>query len=244
MNHSKRSFKNYRPERKVRTTERVILFVEGENTEKSYFDLLKKTCCKIIPVTKRGHGISSCVDFVNSSEQAWKTMPKAEREKYSHRWLVFDADGHPDFDRAVRLAREKGFEIAFSNMCIEYWFMLHFVDHDGRPIPLLGSSHSAAQINRINDCIKSYNRTAKSSVAEYDSGCKMVEDDFFDLMLAIDPNTKKSRIVSAYERAKSIHEAKISNGCETLESVTSIYQLLRQLGVIEETDEGFTLHRI
>lgn len=243
MNHSKRSFNNRRPERSVKAVRRVILFVEGENTEKSYFDLLKKTCCKIIPVTKRGHGISSCVDFVNESEKAWCSMPKKEREKYEQRWLVFDADGHEDFDPGVKLARKKGFEVAFSNMCIEYWFMLHFYNHDGSVIPLRGDSHSAAQIKYINDFITSYNKKAGSPIPIYDSGSKMVEEDFFDLMLAIDQVTHKSRVVSAYERAKAIHESKIRNGCETSESVTTIYTLLEQLGVIEKNGDTYMLHR-
>lgn len=243
MNHKDRKNSYKRTASKVKSPRQFILYVEGRNTEKSYFDLLKKTNCKVIPVTKRGQGIAKCVDFVNDSDKAWNSLPKNEKDKYDQKWLVFDADGRDDFYEGIKLAREKKFCVAFSNMCIEYWFMLHFYDHDGSKIPMIGASHSAAQIKKLNDFIRKYNKKAPLSIAEYDSGSKKVEDDFFDLMMAIDPETQKSRIVTAFERARSIHEMKKMNGAEARESVTTIYELLFELGVIEKTKDGFTLFR-
>ncbi|MBO4417757.1 MAG: RloB domain-containing protein [Bacteroidales bacterium] len=243
MNHRDRKDNYKRTHGKVKPPRQFILYVEGRNTEKSYFDLLKKANCKVIPVTKRGQGIWNCVDFVNDSDKAWKSLPKEEKEKYDKRWLVFDADGREDFDAGIKLARKKKFGVAFSNMCIEYWFLLHFYNHDGSAIPLIGDSHSAAQIKKINDFIKKYNKKAKSPVADYDSGNKKVEEDFFDLMMADDPVSKKTRIVSAFERAKIIHENKIAIGAEFHESVTTIYELLLELGVIEKKKDGYVLFR-
>ena len=36
--------------------------------------------------------------------------------------------------------------------------MLHFYDHDGSAIPMIGDSHSAAQIKKINGFIKKYKK--------------------------------------------------------------------------------------
>ena len=243
MNHKNRKNSYKRATGRPRPSRQFILYVEGRNTEKSYFDLLKKANCKVIPVTKRGHGISKCVDFVNESDKAWKSLPKEEKEKYDKRWLVFDADGRDDFDEGIKLARKKKFGVAFSNMCIEYWFMLHFYNHNGSAIPMIGDSHSAAQIKKINDFIKKYNKKAESPITEYNLGSKKVEADFFDLMMADDQESKKSRIVSAFERAKAIHETKKGNGAESRESVTTIYELLLELGVIEKKKEGYVLFR-
>lgn len=242
MEHNGRR-KSFKRQTGIRRQRKFILYVEGRNTEKSYFDLLKRSNCKVIPVTRPGHGISSCVDFVEESSKAWRTMPEEEKMKYDKRWLVFDADGRTDFEEGIRLARKKGFGVAFSNMCIEYWFMLHFCGHDGSPVPMLGKSYSAALVKKINDCIKKFNKTASSPVETYDSVSKKVEEDFLDLMLATEPESKKSRIVLAFERAKAIHEKKKAAGTETAESVTTIYELLLELGVIEKTKEGFTLYR-
>ena len=197
-----------------------------------------------MPVTHRGHGISKCVDFVNASDAAWRSMPAEERAKYGKRWLVFDDDGRDDFAAGIKLAREKEFGVAFSSMCIEYWFLLHFEDHDGSAIPKEGDSHSAAQIKMVNKYIAAYNKRTGNQVPLYDSGTKTVGEDFFDLMLAIDPVTHESRILNAFQRAKAIHEAKKRVGSEFRESVTTMYELLFALGVIEKRKDGtFTLYR-
>lgn len=61
-------------------------------------------------------------------------------------------------------------------------------------------------------------------------------------MMAIDSTSKKSRIVMAFERAKGLHEAKKLNGAEFSESVTTMYELLLELGVIEKRKEGYILY--
>jgi len=38
-------------------------------------------------------------------------------------------------------------------MCIEYWFVLHFYDMDGQPIPMKGFSHSQAQIDLVEKTV-------------------------------------------------------------------------------------------
>ncbi|MCD8291210.1 MAG: RloB family protein, partial [Prevotella sp.] len=226
MNHKDRKDTFKRATGKAKPLRKFILYVEGRNTEKSYFDLLKKANCKVIPVTKYGHGISKCVDFVNESYKAWMSLPKEEKEKYDKRWLVFDADGRADFDAGIKLARQKNFGVAFSNMCIEYWFVLHFYNHDGSEIPMSDRSHSAAHVKMINDFIEKHNKKSETHINKYDSDSKKVEEDFFDFMLAIDPVSHKRRIITAFERAKAIHETKKANGDEFRESVTTIYELI------------------
>ncbi|MBR0037429.1 MAG: RloB domain-containing protein [Bacteroidales bacterium] len=217
--------------------------MEGKNTEKSYLDLLKKSNCKVNPITRKGHGFGLCVDFVNESEGRWRSLAAEERAKYDKRWLVFDYDGRPDFADGIKLAIKKGFNVVFSSMCIEYWFLLHFENHNGNPIPMAGKSHSAAQIDMINKHIRTYNKRTGNGIAEYDGGSKTVDEDFFDLMLATDPITKKSRIVTAFERAKAMHETKMANGAEYSESVTNMYELMLALGVIEKKKGQFELYR-
>jgi len=222
---------------------KFILYVEGRKTEPSYFRLLKKSNCKIEPVPIKGKGIGSCVGFVEEAYAKFCNLPKGKQAKYTERWLVFDCDGHKDFAQAVKRGRELGFGVAFSNMCIEYWFLLHFQDHDGSPIPMVDNSHSQAQINLINKHINRYNTTGKCKVPLYDIDSKEVTDDFFDLMLAVDPITHKRRIINALERAKRIHEQRKRNGAEFNESVTSMYELLLKLGVFDwdEKTQSYTL---
>ena len=56
----------------TRKVNNVILYCEGRNTEPNYFDLLKKNNCKVVPVIVRGHGIGSCLDFVEEANKKYK----------------------------------------------------------------------------------------------------------------------------------------------------------------------------
>lgn len=225
--------------RKGRNSKRVktakfILYVEGRNTEPSYFKQLKKANCKVEPVSIKGKGIGSCIQFVKEANVKFSNLSKNKRNEYNERWLVFDCDGHKDFAEAVKLGRELGFGVAFSNMCIEYWFLLHFEDNHGYPISMVRNSHSQAQIDAINKYIGKYNESGKCKVPLYNINSKEITDDFFDLMLAVDPITHKPRIINALERAKRIHEKRKVDGAEFNESVTSMYELLIKLGVFDQ----------
>ena len=107
----------------TRIVNKVILYCEGRNTEPSYFELLKKNNCKVVP----GHGIGSCVEFVEEANKKYNCLSRTQRKKYSQKWLVYDYDGHEDFAASIKIARQYGFRVAFSNMCIEYWFVLHIL---------------------------------------------------------------------------------------------------------------------
>ena len=229
-NHSKTV--TLRRNQATRKVNKVILYCEGRNTEPSYFDLLKRNNCKIVPVVVPGHGIGSCVDFVEEANKKYNCLPKTQRDKYSQKWLVYDCDGHCDFAESIQKARGYGFRVAFSNMCIEYWFVLHFYDMDGQSIPMKGNSHSQAQIDLVNKAISLYNRNAPVKVELYDCGSKVVKEDFFDLMMAINPTTNNQRLVDACNRAKEIHNKKKNQGCEFTESVTTLYELMKELGVV------------
>lgn len=218
----------------TRKVNKIILFCEGHNTEPSYFELLKKNNCKVVPVIVRGHGIGLCRDFVEEANKKYNCLSKAQRSKYSQKWLVYDCDGHEDFADSVKVAREYGFRVAFSNMCIEYWFALHFFDLDGQPIPMKGDSHSQAQIDLVNRAIELYNKKAPVKVKLYDCDSKKVEEDLFDIMMSINSETHRPRLVDAYHRAKTIHETKKNQGAEFIESVTTMYELVKELGVVNE----------
>lgn len=228
-----------------RVPQKVLIYVEGRNTEPSYFELLKNTTVDIIPIkVVPGTGIGSCVQFINKIYGEYNSLSKKDKSKYKQIWAVFDCDGHPDFELAIKKAVELGFKVAFSNMCIEYWFMLHFYDHNGDSIPIKNNSHSQAQIEEINRYIKKYNKgkSPQDQIGEYNIDSKKVEEDFFELMLAIDPVTNNRRIVDAYQRAKRIHASKKNNGAEYRESVTTMYDLLAQIGVIKDDDNGIIMN--
>lgn len=226
-----------RRNQRTKKIKRIILFCEGRSTEPTYFELLKKNNCKVFPVVVPGNGIGSCVEFVKLADKKFKGLPRTSRNKYCQKWLIYDCDGHSDFEESIKLARTYGFRVAFSNMCIEFWFALHFHDLCGDPIPMKFGSHSQAQIDLINKGIELYNKKAAVKVKEYEEGSKVVHEDFFELMMAIDPHTHHPRVENAYYRAKTIHTKKRLQGAEFSESVTAVYELINELGVVVEKNK-------
>jgi len=71
----------------------------------------------------------------------------------------------------------------------------------------------------------------------YDEESKCVESDLFDLMLSINPETRNRRIIDAYKQAELFHQRNKRNGCEFRESVTTMYELLKELEVVT-VDKG------
>lgn len=90
----------------------------------------------------------------------------------------------------------------------------------------------------INRAVELYNKKAEMKVAPYDSTSKAVTEDFFDLLMAVNPFTKRQRILDAYARAKAIHQTKCGQGSEWRESVTTMYELVCELGVVTEAPDG------
>lgn len=114
---------------------RVLVLCEGES-EKIYLNGLKSdyfnrsnlSGVKIEILTPNNNPMG----LVN---EAGKRIKK-ERGTYPYDsvWIVFDKDSHPDIPRAFDIARTHNppINIAFSNICFEYWVLLHF-EQTNRP---------------------------------------------------------------------------------------------------------------
>ena len=184
----------------------IILFTEGKNTETTYFKKFGNSQIKIIPV---GTGKSTC-KLVNEAITLLRTTYRDK--KFYEKWVVFDKDDNKDFDDAIQLAERSELKVAYSNQAIEYWFILHFNDHQG------GAMHR-------DHCCKLINQYIESFGAKYDD-TKMVSSIFFDIMQANDPQTGKSRLQLAVNRADKIYKGKRD---KTEESVTTVHHLIQSI---------------
>ena len=61
-------------------------------------------------------------------------------------------------------------------------------------------------------------------------------------MMAIDPVTGNRRIVDAYARSKAIYDQKALDGAACSESVSTIYELLAEMGVVEDDGNKIELN--
>ena len=114
-----------------------LIVTEGEKTEPYYFIGLVKEIKKVVGgnmavieaprVDINGEGRST-INLVNHTGE----ILNRAKIIYQHVWVVFDKDDFVDFDEAIALAEEKGYNVAWSNESFEYWIYLHF-DYSDKP---------------------------------------------------------------------------------------------------------------
>ena len=111
----------------------VYLVCEGQETEIRYFRHFRTRNSRIdiIPVTSKQ---KSALGLVRKAE---KTLGDKDffPDLGDKIWCVFDCDANTteDLRKSADMAQKMGYEIAFSNPCIEIWFLYHFIA-PGRPL--------------------------------------------------------------------------------------------------------------
>lgn len=115
---------------------RFYIFCEGEKTEPNYFQSFKDIISKD-PIYKN----TVFIDINGTGEEDIKILEYAKKQikregiKNAEVWIVYDKDDFPNerFDKVPKLAVEYSdnddsvtYSVAWSNQCIEYWFILHF----------------------------------------------------------------------------------------------------------------------
>lgn len=155
-------FKKRREQRKKRGHEyrtpqanSFLIVTEGKRTEPYYFEGMKKLILDavggnidVIEVPKIdicGEGCSTG-RLLEATEQAIKNA----KILYQNVWVVFDKDDFSDFDQAIKEGADKGYNIAWSNQCFEYWLYLHFEYSDS-------ALHRDVWKEKLNQIFKSYN---------------------------------------------------------------------------------------
>ncbi|WP_421827432.1 RloB family protein [Larkinella sp.] len=196
------------PNRQTKPT--ILIVCEGENTEPSYFDSFRLSSATV----ESYGGRKQPVNVVKHA------IYLASQKKYDEVWCVFDKDdiSDEDFNDAIDQAEAAGFKVAYSNQAFEYWFILHFEDHKGGPMP------RADYHNRINGYINPLG-------AYYDGKkSKTVSSAFFDALDGFDIVKKETRIQLAVNRAGRIHGRCKKAGVSPAksESCTTVYQLIKR----------------
>jgi hypothetical protein len=127
---------SFRRPRAIRTIGRkVIIVCEGKKTEYGYFEAMRKSMrlptlqvVVVHPDATDPLGIVRyAIDFRRDRviEKTWT--------KEDSVWAVFDGDEHrlenpTNWNDAVQLAGSKQVQLAISNPCFEFWYLLHYQD--------------------------------------------------------------------------------------------------------------------
>ncbi|MBP0028097.1 RloB family protein [Roseofilum sp. Guam] len=107
--------------------QRFLIICEGTKTEPNYFRSFRVPK-DVVKVKGLGRNPSQLVDYASHLND--------EDGDYDRVWCVFDRDSWKlqDFHSALSSAKNKGFEIAYSNPKFELWYLLHF-DYCDSAIP-------------------------------------------------------------------------------------------------------------
>jgi hypothetical protein len=200
----------------------LLIVTEGRNTEPSYFRALKDAWNvhpKLLSIEPGGEGIPA--KLVERADRELEDLRrKAKRQELAYNeldrfdevWIVFDTEHAQRQGRlqdGVDAANARGFHIAHTTPCFEFWLALHFAS-SAPPMDTCGEAvvhlESVGQLSR-----GSYSKTAGPALAfvqgligsvpdavrrAYDLARSQTEDTF-----PANPST------SVQELVRSIHES-------------------------------------
>jgi hypothetical protein len=143
--------------------DRVLIVIEGRNTELYYFqaliDHLKLSTANVEVDPESGSAPQSVVQY---AKQRYKNSVNSG-DAFDRVYCVFDKDqhpGYPDAVNAVKIARPANiFYLSHSVPCFEYWLLLHF-EYTARPYNRRGQ-HSPCKC--VTDDLRQY-------LPDYDKG--------------------------------------------------------------------------
>ena len=130
---SSRSERSFRRKEEKRSGQVILIVCEGGKTEPAYFNGL---CCtwRLSQVHVAGKMCGSAP--VSVVDHAIMLRDKRRREAKRGRLLTYDevlcvldhegANRHPTLSEALAKAHDKGFQVALSVPCFEFWYLLHF----------------------------------------------------------------------------------------------------------------------
>lgn len=107
------------------------VFIEGKRTEDLYLTFWHRLHRETVSVhlDERIGVPSTLVDAaVDAKRQAEKDARKGKGSAPDEFWCVFDRDDHPSVAESIQRAEDNGIGVAFSNPCLELWFVLHVAD--------------------------------------------------------------------------------------------------------------------
>ena len=105
------------------TRKTFLIFCEGEQTEKNYFESFRKGArIEEFKVLGTGRNTKSLIEYVV------RLRKLDDYAVYDEVWCVFDKDSFTSeqFNTAIQKAQAKNIKVAYSNEAFELWYLLHF----------------------------------------------------------------------------------------------------------------------
>ncbi len=104
----------------------IRILCEGAKTEPNYFrGIIKVNQIQGARIVKPKD--NSPIGVVKAAKKEMEIAKKARIPKKDVEvWAVFDKDQHANLANAIKMAKDNDIKVAFSNICFEFWILLHF----------------------------------------------------------------------------------------------------------------------
>lgn len=115
--------KRYKKENSLSYRQNYYLIVtDTEKTERNYIEGLKES---LQEDSRSKIAIKYINERTNSMVDKCLEVQRMDSQ-YRDAWIIFDRDEVSNFDQIISSAEGKGIKVAWSNPCIEIWFLAHF----------------------------------------------------------------------------------------------------------------------
>ena len=199
--------KEYDPNKVKQRKRKPIIYIicEGKETEVLYFKHFRTRNClvDIVPMTSKYTAAEHLVKNAKGLLSHADYFPKDGDQL----WCVFDRDDNTNAQLKVagEYADKNGYKIVYSNPSFEYWYLLHFVKHNG----YLKDSNAVIEQLKKKDRLEKYEKST----------------DVFDTLL---PHQTEA-IQRAKERVKQLEKDNRIVLSSDSNPVTTVYELVEYL---------------
>lgn len=200
---------------------KMFIFCEGDKTEplyiSSYIDDKVKTKTKVIKIPKTKK--NTPVQLVEEAISVKKSNKSISGDEF---WVVYDREAIAKYpnskhDEAAKKARNNGINIALSNVCFEFWILLHF-----EKLSLTKPYSSYLDLMK-NSKLKQYLNGV--GIASYDKGS---DDLYLRVKAGLDMARKRAPLINQ----QSLASCPLQNAApHHLNPYSSVYKLLDAIDV-------------
>ncbi len=190
---------------------RILIACEGDS-ERLYFESLSQAnkLQTVVVIECACGGYAGRV-----VELAIEQRDKAKKEEnpFDIIWCVFDTEGidqKEEFLKAIANAKKREFNLAISNPCVEYWFILHF-------------EQTTASLANADDAVK----RLKIHEPDYEKSLVFMEK-FVPQRILPKTNTAIKHAKSCLAEVEMTNTENFPNPCTTLHNLIEEFEKLRQ----------------
>lgn len=162
----------------IDNTRTILIVCEGAKTEIDYFEKLKNVLIddlvgiKVIPVTSTSG--PQALKIIESADAENKLLSDKLGKNADITYCVFDEDDaknisprtYENIKEAIKQADAKTYHIILTNPCIEYWFLLHYVEHNTAIEKQDDQSKGKVAENLLKQYIPDYEKNGVTNIAD------------------------------------------------------------------------------